>query len=343
MDGLDLAFATFTLENDHWTYVLHDALTIPYDDRWKEALSNASGLKDAESLKELDLAYGHFLGEQVRAFLQKQPVAPLLIASHGHTVFHRPDEGITLQIGDGQQIANHCGIPVVYDFRSQDVALGGQGAPLVPAGDRLLFGDFAAAVNLGGFSNISFEENGIRKAYDISPVNIVINALAERLGQPFDKDGTMAAGGRINADLFQRLNALPYYRKAYPKSLGREWVEEHIFPLLEAFRIPVADKIRTFTEHTAKMIADNVKNIKGKILFTGGGVYNKFLIHRIETMAAPAQMVIPDNKLTDYKEALIFAFLGVLRWRNEINVLASVTGASKDSCSGKIAFPETNR
>jgi anhydro-N-acetylmuramic acid kinase len=338
LDGLDICLARFTLEDGKWNAAIESTETISYSEKWKNKLVSAEKLVGSE-LMELHSEYGKFLGEQVNSFLTKIPKEkyPEIISSHGHTIFHRPAAGYTFQLGDGKSIFSTCKIPVVCDFRSGDVALGGQGAPLVPIGDRLLFFEYDYCLNLGGFANISFEKNGKRIAFDICPVNYVLNRLANRMGKDFDENGKLAASGKIIPELLEKLNSLSFYKKSPPKSLGREWVEETIFPLLssnESRSLGTENLLRTFIEHVAEQISLQC-NSAGEMLVTGGGSHNDFLISRLKEKCE-VEIIIPDKKIVDFKEALIFAFLGLLRWRNEINILSSVTGAQGDSSSGEI-------
>jgi anhydro-N-acetylmuramic acid kinase len=249
-------------------------------------------------------------------------------------VFHQPSEGITRQIGNLELLAKIVKQKVVCDFRVQDVELGGQGAPLVPIGDRLLFSEYDYCINLGGFANLSFELKNQRIAYDICPVNIVMNRYAETLGVPFDNSGKIAQSGDVNAELLKVLNDLEFYKQEPPKSLGLEWVNEQVFPLIEVTNLRTEDVLRTFVEHIAMQIVDNIED-SSKILITGGGAYNVFLMDRIRANTN-AEVIVPESMLIDYKEALIFGFLGVLKLRNEVNCLRSVTGALRDHSSGKI-------
>ena len=335
LDGLDIACCEFSLDDCSWCYKILFAETIAYSRDWKNTLS---GLESASALEYVtaDIEYGHLLGRLTSEFIARHSLQPGFISSHGHTVFHQPGKRITSQIGNGAAIAAETGLPVVCDFRTLDVALGGQGAPLVPLGDRLLFGDFDCCLNLGGFANISFEIDGRRIAYDICPANIVLNHLASLAGCEYDAGGMLAAAGTVNGPLLARLNDLPYYRMTPPKSLGKEWVLQHIIHLLETGSISANDLLATFCEHIAVQIASasNMKN-SARILVTGGGAFNNYLISRIRHYTLP-EIVIPDALTVNFKEALIFAFLGVLRQRHENNCLQSVTGASRDSSGGAI-------
>ena len=336
LDGLDLVYVKFAYENRYRFEILSHA-TVKYSDHWKGQLQCGIQLEQ-DALYELDLNYGAYLGTMVCEFIQNNCIERVdFIASHGHTILHRPEKGITKQIGDGQEMANVTGHRVVCDFRTQDVELGGQGAPLVPIGDRLLFSDVDACVNLGGFANISFEKEGQRIAYDLCPVNVVLNYYSEKLGQDFDAAGKLASVGKIDQNLLDRLNDLDYYSKSPPKSLGIEWVNDLIFPMLHSSE-NYHDILRTYAEHIAVQIARHIKDFNS-VLFTGGGVFNTFLMHRIEQLVS-SRIIIPDREIIDFKEALIFALLGLLKLEDRVNCLASVTGASQDHVSGKIFTPK---
>ncbi len=341
LDGLDMAYCQFSFDGS-WHYDIVEAHTLPYSGEWKKRLAQAA-LLSGEELEILDIEYGFFLGKQVRRFVKELDLRVDAVASHGHTVFHQPLRGMTKQIGDGSALSLSCSLPVIYDFRKLDVLLGGQGAPLVPAGDEWLFGDYAACINLGGFANISCKKNHKRIAWDISAVNIVLNYLAAKLGKEYDSDGEIAAHGDVDQSLLEELNALDYYRRKAPKSLGREWVEEHIFPLLEACGLKTETLIATYTEHSAEQISDAMKTLRGEVLFTGGGSFNRHLMNRIAALSPQVTLIIPGEKLVNFKEALVFAFLGVLKLRGEINTFASVTGAKRDSSGGTLIIPGTSK
>ena len=257
-----------------------------------------------------------------------------IISSHGHTIFHQPDKAFTFQLGSGATIASTTNITTISDFRTLDVALGGQGAPLVPIGDKLLFHEYDYCLNLGGFANISFDVNNLRIAFDICPVNLVLNDLASQKNRSFDKDGEIGASGKINPSLLNSLNSLDYYSQKWPKSLGREWVEKNIYSLFTDPVLSIEDRAATFYEHVAYQLSE-VLGFSGRILLTGGGAKNKFLVKKLMEKT-PCQIVKPENQLIDFKEALIFAFLGVLRFNGQINCLSSVTGADIDNIGGVI-------
>ncbi len=333
LDGLDIAACGFYVENHQWKFKIYHAKTIPYDEGWKNKLKDLH-LKDAFTYALANVEFGHLLGRSINSFMADTGFNPDLIASHGHTVFHRPDLGFTSQIGCGSAIAAETGFPVVFDFRSLDLALGGQGAPLVPVGDKYLFGEYDACLNLGGFANISMDIGSDRIAYDICPVNFVLNRLAGELGLDYDKDGQLARRGVIDPDILERLNVLDYYSVPYPKSLGREWVEAILDPILAESSCTPVTLLRTFTEHIAIQVNNAAGNGKLKsILVTGGGAKNKFLMERIRSSGINTWK-IPDELIVDYKEALVFAFLGMLRHRKDVNTLHSVTGSRMDNCGG---------
>lgn len=338
LDGMDMAACEFENQSGKWNYKLLYAETYPYTAGWTQRLRSLRQANAREAI-QAHYDYGRLIAGYVNKFHEDTGFKPLIIASHGHTVFHNPIQGYSWQTGSGAAIATLCGIPAVCDFRSTDICLGGQGAPLVPIGDELLFGDYDACLNLGGFSNISLKRSEKRIAFDICPVNTVLNLLASEAGMDFDRDGTLAQQGKIITGLLDSLNMLPFYKSPPPKSLGAEWLEENVFPLFNDPDYGTKDKLRTFTEH----IAQQIKRVVGKygikrMLVTGGGAYNKFLIQQI-TYENNCQLVIPEHSTVDYKEALIFAFLGLLRWIGLPNCLATVTGAESNSIAGAVYLP----
>jgi len=334
LDGVDLAYCVFDKKEGSWEFEIVKAITIPYSSEWKIKLQNAPYLS-ANELISLDMEYGHYLGKLCQAWISRQRLRPNLVASHGHTVFHQPQKGYTLQIGNGAALASHLPCTLAFDFRTQDIALGGQGAPLVPIGDRLLFGQYSACINLGGIANISLESDNKRIAWDIGFCNIPLNYFANKLNKDFDLDGDIAAKGSINSDLLKELNNWKYLSQDYPKSLGREEFENFFIPILNKSKISIEDKMRTWIEHISLQIAKSLHDIEGEILITGGGALNPFLMDEINYKVSN-EISTPDITIIEFKEALIFAFLGALRMENEINILASVTGAKKDHSSGSI-------
>lgn len=337
LDGLDLAACRFWKTGNRWEYEILAADTIPYSSSMKNKLTNLMSSK-ALDYASMDAYFGNFSGEQVRLFHLKNKIKADLVASHGHTIFHQPSKGFTSQIGNGAYIYAKSGIPTVSDFRSVDVALGGQGAPLVPIGDKLLFNQFDICLNLGGIANSSFDKLNKRLAGDICPVNIVLNKLAGEKGKSFDKDGLFASKGKVDAILLQKLNKLSFYKKEFPKSLGREWIDEQVFPLIDKSVLSVEDKLATFSEHIAVQISLSIGKRKVKTLFiTGGGAFNRDLIKRISIhVGDKIEVIVPNKLIVSYKEALIFSFLGLKRILGESNALSSVTGASSNSIGGAL-------
>jgi anhydro-N-acetylmuramic acid kinase len=332
LDGIDLALCRFSEYGNKWHYEIIDAQTVAYPITWIDKLKGAPHM-NAEEFLILHNEYGCYTGELINKFLNGKEV-PQLIASHGHTIFHQPDIKFTFQLGNGASIAATTQITNVSDFRSFDVALGGQGAPLVPIGDQLLFPEFDYCLNIGGFANISLVQNGTRIASDICPANIILNELALKKGYPFDKDGQLGASGTVDDSLLKKLNSLDFYKQKWPKSLGREWIDHQIIPLLSASGLSVEDQASTIYEHIATQISMATGNT-GRLLATGGGSKNLFLIDQLKRKTS-CQILLPDEKLIDFKEALIFAFLGVLAFNGRTNVLSSVTGSQHDHIGGII-------
>ncbi|ESU20938.1 anmK protein [Flavobacterium cauense R2A-7] len=336
LDGVDMAHIKFEVKNGKWAFQIYENETISYSEEWVNHLKKAVDFSE-EELKKINQEYTDLLAEIISDFIQKHQIETLdAVCSHGHTILHQPQNGFTLQIGNLPKIAELIHQKVICDFRVQDVQLGGQGAPLVPIGDRILFSEYDYCLNLGGFSNVSFEENGNRIAFDISPVNTVLNFYADKFGLKYDDKGQLAKTGNVSEALLSELNALDFYQKAYPKSLGFEFVKTVVLPMMENYPISIEDKLRTFTEHVAFQIANALPKKNGSLLVTGGGAYNDFLVQQMQHYLPDMKIIIPEAKTIEFKEALIFALLGVLKLRNEINVLASVTGARHDHCSGVI-------
>jgi len=334
LDGIDLCFSYFNFKNN-WTYEIISCETVPYSSYWSNKLSNAHSFSNSEILS-LNKEYIFYLSGVINEFIFANKLGKIdFISSHGHTVFHDPKKKYTFQLGNDIQLRNLTNLPVVCDFRIQDVKLGGQGAPLVPVGDLLLFRDYDYCINLGGFSNLSEKNKEGIIAFDICPVNIVLNKYSRKLGYEFDKNGKISKSGLVNTKLLSDLNNISYYKKKHPKSLGLEWVNKNIFPLIDSYNLEIADILRTFSEHIAIQISNIIKNPNASILISGGGVKNKFLFSLLREKI-PNNFTKPDYNLIDFKEALIFAFLGVLKIRNEVNCLKSVTGALKDHCSGVV-------
>jgi anhydro-N-acetylmuramic acid kinase len=338
LDGLDIAFAQLEENAGKWQYDIIAADCVEYDGAWQQHLANAVQL-NAYDYQLLHTAYGHYIGGQVNTFIEKHQLQHKvhLIASHGHTVFHVPEKKMTAQIGDGAAIAAVTGLPVVSDLRAMDIALGGQGAPLVPVGEKFLFTGFDAFLNIGGIANISLNSKGSYIAFDLCPANRVLNMLANEAGLPYDKDGAIAASGIMSEALLQQLQALEYYGRPYPKSLDNGFGTNVVYPLIKEANISNADALRTYTEHIALQVSNALTGIKSSnMLVTGGGAFNLFLMERIKALVADKgiTLTVPDATVVQYKEALVMALIGVLRWREETNTLPTVTGASRAGIGG---------
>lgn len=344
MDGLDIVFAEFTESGGRWTFEIRAAETLPYEASWRERLLSAASASAYDYLL-LHSAYGQYLGNQVNQFIDQHQLhhQVQLVASHGHTVFHAPQQGMTAQLGDGAALAAITGINVVSDLRAVDVALGGQGAPIVPVGEKLLFADYPLLLNIGGIANLSWKYNDSYTAFDICPANRVLNMLSMQLGQPFDEGGSIARSGQILPDILERLAVLDYYRQAPPKSLPNQFGTDVVFPMMPASDIP--SSLSTYTRHIAQQVANSVAQLPGFIdneprnmLVTGGGAHNSFLVEQLQELLQPlnVSVVVPDADIINYKEALIMALLGILRWREQDTVMALVTGARRSSIGGAV-------
>lgn len=339
LDGLDLVLCSFEYKGNDWEFDIIKHVTCEYSKEWKNILSGIKYETPAFEYLKIDQEYGRYIGNRVNEFMKGFQGTIDCIASHGHTIFHQPPKGITSQIGNGNNIASTTGFCTITDFRSMDVAFGGHGAPLVPVGDMLLFPGYKFCLNLGGFANISVKENGSIKAFDICPVNILLNGLVADIDLAYDQNGEMGRKGTVHFDLLKELDNLDFYQRTGPKSLGREWLDEFLLPVIYKYNLSIEDKLRTVYEHivnqTIKVLGNNKDD---DILITGGGAKNKFLIE-LYYSRIKQNIVLPDQKIIDFKEALIFAFLGVLRLREEVNCLSEVTGAEKNTSGGAIYFP----
>lgn len=352
LDGLDIACCDFTNSNGRWSFSIVKTGMFAYPDEWIQEIKSLPASK-ALTLWQSHTHLGHYFGEQAGKFINVNNLTGTidLVASHGHTIFHFPEKKFTTQIGDGAAIVAHVNLPVVCDFRSADIADGGQGTPIVPIGDLLLFTDYRFCLNIGGIANISCKLAPTEKnivAFDVCAANQVLNSYANRLGKGYDDGGQLAAAGKTNNELLEALNGLEFYHINYPKSLDNSFSREVVLPLMEEFDLLPEDKLRTYTEHIATQIAAHIKMIgkhegiditgKEKMLVTGGGAFNSFLITRIAEISK-IEVVVPDSQLVKFKEAIVIALMGVLRMRNEVNVLKSVTGANKSSVGGAVYRP----
>lgn len=351
LDGLDIVFAELQEQGGKWSYEILQADCYGYSDEWVNKLKNAINLP-AKDYQLLHAEYGHYTGKQINKFIDEYQLhyKVAVIASHGHTTFHIPDKKMTAQLGDGAAIASQTQLPVVTDLRALDIAFGGQGAPIVPIGEKMLLGDYNFFLNLGGIANISHNDPDNYSAFDICPANRVLNMLVNESGIEYDDGGRIAATGIVNETLLEKLQELDYYKLPYPKSLSNDFGTDIVYPIVKNAGIEIKDAARTFVEHIVIQITNTVRNFKisksqnnlledgGKLLATGGGAFNTFLIQRLtdNLKELNVEVIVPDKKLVNYKEALIMAFIGVLRWRQEYNVLPSVTGASRASIGGAL-------
>jgi anhydro-N-acetylmuramic acid kinase len=347
LDGLDIAFVHFQENAGKWNFELIKTECYKYDAEWINKLRSAHSL-NAFQYQLLHTEYGHYIGRQVNHFIEENDLHynVQLLVSHGHTTFHSPEKKMTAQLGDGASIAAETRINTITDLRAIDVALGGQGAPIVPIGEMLLLGDHDFFLNLGGIANLSFNTKEKFIAFDVCPANRVLNMLANETAKEYDDKGEIASTGKINEELLSKLNSQEYYGNAYPKSLPNSFGTEIIFPLIKKSGCSIGDALRTYVEHIAIQIKNAITELTSysalatnySLLTTGGGVHNHFLIQRLQETLQPLNItiLIPEKNIIDFKEAIIMAFIGILRWREENNVLASVTGAKRNSIGGAV-------
>ena len=334
LDGVDIVYVKF-IQNESWSFKIINSKTYKYEDSTTEILNEISR-KSIKEIKEIDVEYSKKLAKIINEFIDEFSINEIdFVSSHGHTAIHDPSNLITYQMGNLSTLSTEVNQKVICDFRVQDVKLGGEGAPLVPVGEKYLFHEYDSFINLGGFANISYHVRESLIAYDICPVNIVLNNLSKKIGKDYDNKGSIASSGKLILNLYEELEKLEYYKSSPPKSLGIEWADANIFPLINKYSdYPIEDLLNTLSNHIANQISNNLKDID-KVLVTGGGTYNDYLIDIIRSRT-DSEIIIPSKNIIEFKEALIFAFLGVLRYLNINNCYSSVTGASKDHCSGKI-------
>ena len=343
LDGLDLCYCHITKDVDKWAFEIVETKSIGYSDAMQSELKDSIYLK-ADELLQFHNTYGTWLGQQAKQFISEKELDVDFIASHGHTTHHQPENGLTFQLGSGQHLANECGSKVICDFRTNDVALGGQGAPLVPIGDRLFFGEYDFCLNLGGISNVSLERKGKRIAYDIGLANMILNFITRKIDLAYDKGGELARSGSIIQNMLDSLNGLKYYLLPPPKSIGYEWFVEEVAPIVDATDDTTENLLHTAIHHVCEKVAQQVKQNSTKsensLFVTGGGALNHFLIEVLrEKLGAGTKVMVPEKELIEFKEAVVFALMGALRFEQEINVLKSVTGAMRDSSSGVLYLP----
>ena len=344
LDGLDIAFVEFDESGGRWNYDIKASGCPPYNSEWTERLANANKLTALDYLL-LHVDYGKYVAEKINVFIEENQLQHQvqLISSHGHTVFHNPARGMSAQIGDGSVIAAHTGINVVSDLRAIDIAFGGQGAPIVPIGEKLLFTEYSCFLNLGGIANISCNTKNGYVAFDVCSANRILNLLAQTVGKEYDEGGKIASGGKLHDGLLAQLNKLDYYQRSFPKSLDNSFGLQMVYPIIQSFSLPLEDAMCTYVEHVVEQITTSFTSIldtsiSNKLLVTGGGAFNNFVTGRLQEKLSDygVEVVIPGAGLINYKEALIMALIGILRWREEYNVLSSVTGSRRDSINGAV-------
>lgn len=336
LDGLDVVEVCFELVESKWNFEILQSQTIPLPDLLKSRLRKSPDLS-SEELILLDVDYGKWIAKQLNKMTFNAQHPPQFIALHGHTVFHEPKKGYSTQIGSGHHLAALTGITAITDFRQKNIALGGQGAPLVPFGDKYLFSGYDAYLNLGGICNASVIKEDKILAWDISACNQVFNHIAMQLGKAFDKDGVIAISGELKEDLLLDLEDLLYYKEKAPKSLSNQWVKRYFLPIVDRSKHSLADKMHTAMEHIAMRICADLEEQKvEKVLVSGGGVYNNALWQYLNANKK-IKFFKPSDQIIKYKEALIFAFLGLYKLYNKDNILSSYSGA-KQNCSGGVIF-----
>ena len=342
LDGLDVASVRFFQDQKTraWSFALKSFSTLAYPDVLRDQLWRAMDAS-AEDLMRLDHDWAHWAGQEVMRWMKDSEISvPHVVGSHGHTIFHRPSEGWTCQIGHGAVLHAILKAPVVNDLRSLDVAMGGQGAPLVPLADKVLFGEWDVVLNLGGFANLSMESKaGERVAWDVGPANLLLNRLVQTVGLEMDVDGQRAASGTLIPELLESWQMLNYHAQAPPKSLGREWLEQEVWPHAERALTShwLNDVLATAVAYASWAVARDIP-VGSRVMVTGGGAFNPTLISALQRETADSNVILhfPDDQLIHGKEALVFAWLGLLRWLGQVNSLPSVTGARVATSGGAL-------
>ncbi|MEM6347307.1 MAG: anhydro-N-acetylmuramic acid kinase, partial [Bacteroidota bacterium] len=343
MDGLDLAYCRFTLDGERLSFSLEASRAVAFDDRWRRRLSLLME-QSAEIYAKTHVYFGHFIGKALQAFLAEENLQPDFVACHGQTIFHQPEKNFTGQIGDGETIVSYLPCPLVSNFRNKDVALGGQGAPLIPLVEQYLFPEYKLFLNLGGFSNLAYQGT----AFDVSSANGILNYLYMRARPEtetkYDPAGALAASGQLDQALLDALNAIPFYQLPAPKSLGWEWVEQVLLPTIAPFELPIEDVLHTLVIHQAQQIALGVKSLNcgpQSMLITGGGRHHRFMMAEIAKALAPLDVKIAEttDAIGDYKEAIGFAFLGLRTLLGLPTIQAGATGAQFPAVTGAIHLP----
>jgi len=339
LDGLDVDFSFFSETKAGWTYQNITSATISFPGELHSRLKNADQIFGKE-LTKLDIDFGNWVGKKIMEFCENCEQVPDLISSHGHTIFHEPENEFTLQIGSAQCIAQKTKLPVISDFRLKDIVKGGQGAPLVVIGEKLLLREYKSFLNLGGIANLTLFEEGKIKSFDIAPCNQVLNHFSKKLGLAYDAEGEWARRGAVDKEWLEYLKTVSYFKKNPPKSLANQFTSQYV---LKSYPTKTEDALNTYCYFLKYELEKWIKNLlPGKqevpILATGGGAKNTFLME-VFNQSPFLDLIAADEHLVDYKEAMIFGFLGALRWFDQINILSAATGANSDSCSGTIYYP----
>lgn len=350
MDGLDLAFIRLNTEVGKpgllsASYELLHGATMPIPEELLNQLKYSSKL-DALSLLTLDQDFGSWAGKAIDTAIKQTSFSPSLIGFHGHTVFHFPDRKVSFQLGHGAVLSAYTQLPVVTDFRSQDMALGGQGAPMVSIAEKWLWPDYSGFLNLGGICNITLKKT--KEAYesaDIWVCNQILNHLAREVGHSYDDRGLIAAKGLPIDELIEALLLAEWFEKKAPKSLDNSYLYEEVIPLFNKYRdYSTGDKLHSAVIVIAKAIANHVnavyhsEAIQGGIMLTGGGALNDFLVEKIRAELT-CDIFLPDLETIQFKEAIMVAFAGWLRWRGLPNFIKEATGAKSDAIGGVLHIP----
>lgn len=339
LDGVDLVCCEFKLENNKWNYKVLDSYCYEYSKGWQKILANIGSLT-AEQYIETDILLGAYYGDLINDFISNKTTSKSeLIILHGHTAFHNPKNRYTAQIGSAAAVVAKTNISTVTNLRLLDICLGGQGAPIVPIGEHYLFKNHTAFLNIGGIANVSIHQSKDDIiAYDICPANTLLNYLASKLGATYDYEGNFAAHGEVNSPLLEQLNNCEYYNLSLPRTLSTEYIRDKFMPILEESNLSINNKLATVVEHISEQLYISLVNYPSvkSIFITGGGALNKFLIIRIKEKLKNIDVVIPDKETINYKEAIIIAFFGLLRFKKEINIFKSVTGATHNSIGGAL-------
>jgi anhydro-N-acetylmuramic acid kinase len=345
LDGLDVVLC----EIDNSTCRLLASAEYPFDKELKNDVLHAIHASiTLEFIGHLDSRLGELFADSIHAFMSENKINPqdiTAIGVHGQTLWHQPEGNFpfSMQLGNPNIVTAKTGINVVCDFRRKDIALGGQGAPFAPAFHKEIFGSLkrnTAVLNIGGMANITFLDGELR-GYDTGPGNVLMDYwITQSRNLPYDKDGAFSACGSVNEELLKSFLSDDYFKKAPPKSTGREyfnenWLSLHM-PLFQT--IKDEDIQRTLLELTAQSVANEIRKTPTDLLIVcGGGAKNSFLMKRLEDLCT-IEVTKSDHYGVsgDFLEAMAFAWLAYKRVHNEKVELRSVTGARENSVLGGI-------